>query len=251
MKPNKTSDATFELDENGNLKSKGNAQFEGKVKATSGEFTGKITSTEGSIGGFKIANNYIGEDGNPDSDSNFTAIYNDGRALFCHKEKGEDEKVAAFRVYGETEFIGDSIALSGDIHLNATGDSPSPKINLQGQLNMSGTFSGTESGDVYKDAFGSLFVRAFTGTSNIKQINCVFGVSSCQLPALASAYKGTIYIVKLTGDGRVYSTAPIMNSHDRGLWSYSGGYYSENLYQESHFLVFDGTNWIDYHCSAQ
>ena len=59
MKPDKNSDATFELDENGNLKSKGNAQFEGKVKATSGEFTGKVTASDGAIGGFEIGPNYL------------------------------------------------------------------------------------------------------------------------------------------------------------------------------------------------
>lgn len=39
---NSSGSKTFEIDANGNLKSNGNAQFEGKVKATSGEFMGTV-----------------------------------------------------------------------------------------------------------------------------------------------------------------------------------------------------------------
>ena len=59
MKKDRNSSASFELDSNGNLKSNGDAQFEGKIKATSGEFTGKITASDGSIGGFNITGNEI------------------------------------------------------------------------------------------------------------------------------------------------------------------------------------------------
>jgi hypothetical protein len=68
--------ATFELDTDGNLKSKGSAQFEGKVKATSGEFTGKITANDGAIGGFEIGTTTI------KSSNNNIILNSDGSATF-------------------------------------------------------------------------------------------------------------------------------------------------------------------------
>ena len=170
----------------------------------------------------------------------------------------EDGKADAITAVPGTRLIREpQIVVSSNYKkFGASGDYAAIKMSINTSVGGGGaciysndwkTKSYAAPGDTYVDDFGNLKVK---GISSYDQINYVFNQSSCQLPAGVPV--GTIFIVKLKDDGKVYSTCPILNSHDREKWDRDaqGNYYS-NLYEASHFFVFDGTNWIDYFCSFQ
>lgn len=181
----------------------------GVMRADNANVSGTITATDGTIGGFEIGQNYIGEVNGTTSSWSGLKIYNDGRISVGNYSQGVDY---ALRVAGGVQLIGQG----KDILINAMADGGT--VLLMGNIKMllTNPSDSSTTGNVYTDNFSNMKLVE-SGKTVRNQIEVK--TSSFTLPNDPPI--GTMFFVKRVYNDITITTgnAYVLNGSNNGtLW---------------------------------
>lgn len=214
-----------------------------KLTAGTATFNGTITSTSGTIGGFKIGSNYIGQNDSSNS-QNYTYIRNDGFGYF-NKANNAD----ALEVHGATKLFGPVFTQqSSETHING-----SPLgINAQGNSGSTCTI-GNSNNYVQVNANTSTFLNnvKIEGKFEAAGAFVLSGSSTfiynpntsdkrVALPSGNNATKGQVIFTKGTV-GNLTLTGSIRDDEGNTVSQIGGD-------RKPRIFVYDGTYWNEFYC---
>lgn len=183
-----------------------------------------IASTSGSIGGWTIHSHGLTSDTANgyfvcgDNSTHFLRINYSGAFLSVRNDTNQSESfdtAVSISAYGDGAVGLDVISQAGDgsLAIKSTGD---VSFNVR-----SGEFFRVK-GDGYIVLEGAVKTSSFSLPSNPK--------------------KGMIFFCKSASSSDMYVYGTVIKSDTRGSVT------NMNIYDDSHIIVYDGSNWIDYDC---
>lgn len=235
----------------------------GKIYLHDGYFRGKIYSSEGTIGGFNIGGNYIGQ-AEEGTNTDYTRIYNDGRAVFSYNSPDDAPTSNAVAIYGNTLLNGNQTIIEGGKVIIAAGGGTGVnrnRVSITGPVkfeesSLIGNGTSGQKGDIYADSYGFLHIRKNNDSANNDPSTDDFGylkmpssnnpvnVKTSDFTLPAGAPNGTMFFMK-------NATANVKSGSDDYIEHCSSGdrHSTWESGANSTIIVKMGTHrWVAFYC---